>query len=591
MALKGTRVRARLDLTVLVPVKTKGRTPQVTVDAREALDAVTAVLGRTRLLEDLPDEREAYAGPDVLTPAGDVARLQMIEPLSVEWTRNPPSVPDTCSVTFRAATLPVDLRVMRGAQVGVWLYCHEDLNEDGAARAARCQVGDRGYFAGVVDVPSRSTDGRTITLECRDFTALPLATTLDLEQLDDIGLDQALPDIVRKLIDFVPGGDQWEIVARGSMAALGVPAHDLADERRTRVAARDETVTVGGMQDQAGIGNLRELLDFGGVKTDIRNGYRIDLPNADAPDGVEFGWVDPNQALAVQLAYRKAPTVTRTIPAHYVSKLVPPTWAQLLGSADNVWDAISRLCQLMGAVAEVAVLASGKIGVVIVDAAELQLSDVLRRFERDGSNVRSLTYGANVTNIGDARQLTGGQRVDWVEVQAMDPASGKMRRARYGRDEQSGSTTDHGLTLTAHGYTNQGHLDKLAQTAWLNANSGELELTVTTDDPWTDGGSVDDADLFGAGSGSVFDLEFTVANEAGGTSLDEALRALGVPPDAAEVLAAASENLAPSLRFQAVEVVHAYSQEGDGGYSVDVTMQTFLDDGAEHGAISVGDIL
>ena len=69
------------------------------------------------------------------------------------------------------------------------------------------------------------------------------------------------------------------------------------------------------------------------------------------------------------------------------------------------------------------------------------------------------------------------------------------------------------------------------------------------------------------------------------------LRALGVPEDAADTLAAASAAASPSLRFQAVEVKHSYSQTDDGSYSCDLTLQTFLDDGSEHGAIDVGDIL
>lgn len=513
--------------------------------------------------------------PIVLAAAGDVARIQMIEPLSLDWTRNPPSVPDEFTVTVRSVTVPVDLRIIRGMQVGAWLYVHEDASEDLQARAARCQVGTPGYFGGVVDVVKRTSDGRELTLECRDYTAIPMATTLDLEQLDGISLDQPLPDIVRALIDLVPGGDQWKIVPRGQMATLGVPAYDLADEVKVRVAAREVR------QDR--IGQLAVLSGPGDFDVDPNTGELIgELPTLGAIDSSAFDRVGTIDV---------AETITRKIPARVVSKTVPPTWAQLLGGADTVWEAITRLSQLMGAVAEVAVLDGGAVGVVLVDALELQLGDVLRPFERDGSAARVFEFGSNIVNMTDGRQLLGGQRIDWAEVQAADPVTGKMRRGRYGRSERSGAGSDHGLTVTAHGFTDQSHLDRLAKAAWLNANSGELELAVTTDDPWSLGGGPDDADLLGCGGGAVVDIDFAGLALADGVPLAVALRALGVPEDAADTLAAASAAASPSLRFQAVEVKHSYSQTDDGSYSCDLTLQTFLDDGSEHGAIDVGDIL
>lgn len=536
--------------------------------------------------------------PIVLAAAGDVARIQMIEPLSLDWTRNPPSVPDEFTVTVRSVTVPVDLRIIRGMQVGAWLYVHEDASEDLQARAARCQVGTPGYFGGVVDVVKRTSDGRELTLECRDYTAIPMATTLDLEQLDGISLDQPLPDIVRALIDLVPGGDQWVIVPRGQMATLGVPAYDLADEVKVRVASRE--------QDARPKGNLYGMVGaFGNldnVTLDPASAELVMLPDgpgfvdrgrADALKGLFISPRDADRASYFLANPEKFVTGSgpRKIPARVVSKTVPPTWAQLLGGADTVWEAITRLSQLMGAVAEVAVLDGGAVGVVLVDALELQLGDVLRPFERDGSAARVFEFGSNIVNMTDGRQLLGGQRIDWAEVQAADPVTGKMRRGRYGRSERSGAGSDHGLTVTAHGFTDQSHLDRLAKAAWLNANSGELELAVTTDDPWSLGGGPDDADLLGCGGGAVVDIDFAGLALADGVPLAVALRALGVPEDAADTLAAASAAASPSLRFQAVEVKHSYSQTDDGSYSCDLTLQTFLDDGSEHGAIDVGDIL
>jgi hypothetical protein len=221
----------------------------------------------------------------------------------------------------------------------------------------------------------------------------------------------------------------------------------------------------------------------------------------------------------------------------------------------STWDAIVRLCTLLGAIPEVATWSDGSVGIVIVAADELHGGgQFLRPFRRTVEGVelrhRVLVDGVDVDEVRERRELEAGSRVDFVELVAVDPDEGRTRRSRYGRlgpvaeadltdprarfgyvkDAKAsgkgtktpwvrretgnrrrphGVTSGRGVFMAAHGVTSQQHLDRLAENAWRSLNQGEFKLSpVEIKAPWSHGGGPDDADLLSLAAGAAVELRF-----------------------------------------------------------------------------------
>lgn len=151
-----------------------------------------------------PPEAVAGTPPDDLTVIGD------IEPISVQLSRNGLATADTCTIVLDAADAPFDPRILRAAHVEVVLgVVSADDYEAGIAFEVRREDGslvslvdgnDRtaGRFVGYVDdiSISYSEQGDTVTLECRDMSAVlrdgraPEGLSIDLTLPLDQGVEQ-----------------------------------------------------------------------------------------------------------------------------------------------------------------------------------------------------------------------------------------------------------------------------------------------------------------------------------------------------------------------------------------------------------------
>lgn len=580
------RVRTRIDLYCHVPeqslpavrrpvdLRPKFRDPSEREVVEGLLERGVAPK-RVRLKPESPEavrSVDRYGNP-TSNIEGDRALIAGLVALDLEWTRNPPAVADTFSIVVRGDALPVDLDLFSSIQVFGWLFVHEDAGEDLDQRQRRCRPGDPGCFGGIVDEIERDDAEGVLRLECRDFTAVLLAREAGPALIKSCDVAQPLPQIVEYLVRAVPGGDNWVVETRGQVGGKTL-SQRLSEEKRTLerkgfwsgVPIRRPEVK----KTQARVPS-RRTLRFGGAGGRFDAG--LDLEQTEEP--------------LSQVPVGPPPPVKRVYtPAKYKTKIQKPTPDRVFGtSKQSIWEAITKACSLAGVVAEVGVSSTGQPMVVLVDGLEIQQGTVFRAFERGKRKHRVVTHGADLGQLVERRQLTGGRRVRWVEVYSTDPVTGKTLRERFDDGPAAGTipgtegaakehSTDNGITLFAHGTHSAAELQHLARVAFSQVNRGELELTFSLQLPWTTGGSVFDADLLWCASGALMEVQFARADRFRGLQLEEALRRLGVPREAAAKLARASERLQPSLVFQVAELMHTVG--ADGEYRADIIAQRML---------------
>lgn len=518
------------------------------------------------------ERRYTYATETIEAEAprseGETAVIQQLDGLSWEWGRNAPGKADTLRIDIRSSALPVDSRVIESARVVAWLYVHETTTETHRQRMKRCAVGDEGEFAGIVDNIEVNRLADRITLTCRDLTAIPLSREATPALLASLDLNQTIETVVADLLKGFPGGEKWSVEPRGKIQGLERrPNFVLAEEKRVkrRYWKGEEGITfVEGAKDDPltiEFQNRIEVKEFKAQTADIKI-LHVDL---------------------LPVTYRRV--------AKIVTITVPPTVDSIFGSQSlTIWDAITRICQKLGIIAETTLAGDGSPCVVLVDGEEFLDGTVFRAFNRNGRNHRIITYGETISEFVESRDLTAGRKVDFVEIAAIDPDTGVTRRERYGRERVEAGAGG-GIKIYAHGVTQRAHLKRLAKQAWLQANQGELQLSVGSQVPWTSGGGVNDPDLLGCGAGAMIEIGFKAAQRLRGqASVEDILMRAGVPEKAARILGRASERANPSLLFQAVELTHSYSNEGSGSYRCQFQLQTFLDDGLAPGELEAEDV-
>jgi hypothetical protein len=577
------RVRSRVDLYVNLPDKFSSRLPsRVQSGLTEALDAAS----KTRVFRALgiavpkpsPVATEDTAGERALIP-GLLAR-------ELTWTRNPPSIADEFEITLRGDSLPVDLRLFESIQVFGWLFVHSNNAQTLDQAMENLKPGDPGSFAGVVDSVERDDASGDITLSCRDFTALLLAREATPAVFEGIDIDQSLEGIVLTLINEVPGGDKWIVQARGAVNEGPTISARLTEEKRIRKKKGFyETITVA---DKKGIVSVqvKDINFNGGTDQDLvdkvmgrKTTRRVRVTNygGGKEQKVEHVPRSTPKSYSIGLAL-KSKRVYR--PAKYQTKIIKPTPDRVWGSKKmSIWDAITRVCQLVGAIPEVGVSTSGNPMVVIVDGLEIQSGETLRPFQRGDRSHRVMQHGNDIAQMVERRELIGGNRVNWVEVYSTDPVTGKTLRERFHddtRDADGKRVDNNGITVFAHGANSSAALQRIAKRVWAQVNRGELELTFSSSLPWTSGGTVRDADLLTCASGALIEMQFARADRFKGLDLEDAFQLIGVPKSAARKLAEASDRLKPSLLFQVAEIVHTMGESGE--YRADIIAQTLLDD-------------
>lgn len=576
------RIACRVDLEIQVPPPPSGFLPE---EGAAAIQAIADVLEGIPAFDDvfLPTfeeralaERERFEEEERENAEDSVAVIQAIVALEWTHTRNPPSVADLFEVTIPSRHLPVDLRVPDQMRIQAWTFVRNAADESFDDRLDRCQPGDPGHFAGIVDNLEVNRKAGTLTLACRDLTAIPLGREVSGATLRGLNMRDPVDKLVEDLmVQSVPGGDLWEVETRGRLrAGARSPERVLSDEKRKRVKKkRDVLVFEFGPDEEKASGKSSAEGESYEVPASLAHRSIIRSRSRRA-------WFKANAIVGAPRRSIIEPEFVEETFTKILTVRVPPTTEAVFGSEKmTVWAAITKLCQKLSVVPEVSLAEDGSPLIVLVDAEEYLDGRFFRAFSRGERKHRIITYGRDIAELAESRDLTAGDRIDWVEVIAIDPDKGVTRKERFGKpgDRAEGS----GLQIPYHGTTKRSHLKRLARQAWLNANSGELQLSAEIDIPWTTGGGVDDPDLLQCAAGTIVEVAFAVAKRHRGNALEDILRRhpIYMPAHAAKVLGRASERAAPSLVFQVAELVHSGSGEGDGAYSCSLTLQTFLDDG------------
>lgn len=200
--MRSSHLQARLDLGIRIRGAKKER-PLATSRGRRdladgRLDRAETVL--PRLVDNLP--------------------TMSLAPVSATWKRNPPGSADELDVTVRHEEIPFALTVFEGAAVDFWLFEHRDPRQ--------CTQGEPGHFSGIVDEIQRDVIGDgTVTLTCRDWTALALGTKLGEDIVKSFKIENLdLLGAVERLLRYMPGGETWtvESIGRAGATPVGVEA-------------------------------------------------------------------------------------------------------------------------------------------------------------------------------------------------------------------------------------------------------------------------------------------------------------------------------------------------------------------------------
>lgn len=203
---------------------------------------------------DLQAQREALQRrvsdaemPAALQAGGDNGATLDVLPRSVQIDRNGLRTADTCSIVFDYRDAPIDPRVIRSAAVRVTIGVvpagdFEDgmaggLEEGDPASLVREGAEGTTQFVGFVDdwrIDLDGEDGDTISLDCRDVTAL-----LHDEKLPSgLGIDLSVPldEGVRRLLNEFPSTRGVPVLfgGEGERDQAPIPAEALPPARRAR---------------------------------------------------------------------------------------------------------------------------------------------------------------------------------------------------------------------------------------------------------------------------------------------------------------------------------------------------------------------
>ncbi len=553
--------RARVDLRITVPatlnqVKTTPTKPEDIAHSNtlRAVELATLELFGERL------------------PASNRATIAHIQPTSLTWTRNLPATPDELSVTLPAGALPFDLRILRQIEVSAWIWVKRGLKDDGSS----LQHGAPGYFAGFAKLPTRDRRADSVTLECVDYTSQPMAHDLDPAFVATLDLTLTLADLMRQILNQMPGGKAWEVLPLGQLAGPLSSKAMLADEAQW--AERKPPILSFLNSDPA---------------SQVISGFEKSFP--DGPQGDMFRWPVYERRIIQQGITAKARKARRK----EIFQAFDPS-----GNL-KVWDAIVELCARMGVLPDVTVTSAGRVALALTDAAEYHSGAGYKRFSRQGRSWRRLTEGKSIDRFTETRDLVIGDPVDFVEVGSTHPVTGKTIKARYGTADAgeigviTGQPTGFvpteskgkGVFQFAHGITDPAHLKQLAQVAFIAFAKGEYKIEISSLDPWSDGGGPDDPDLLGLAPGGAMEIAFQGLDEHA-QGLDPAgfFKARGLPPEVAELVARATKQLRPSLLFHCSKVVHRIELVDDGSYDCTMNLQTYLNDGERPVDLATADL-
>lgn len=432
----------------------------------------------------------------------EIVRLTQIRPERVSWTRNLPAVADELDVTFSASLLPVGLTALEGARVTVWLYEHQQI--------WNCLPGQPGMFVGLADELSRDRSERTITLRCRDMTAVCLDAKISTAELKliDISKSASLEGLVKLLLGFAgPFAADWKVVNvsrndAGSTYAAFLNSEIQAFQKRKGKGSKGKPAT----STQRRLRTLDTLAD---------------------------------------------------------------------GDETSVWDIICQVCVRLGTVPEVMLGRDGNPQVHLIDALDLQTSDALRPFSRNGRRTRSLTIGQSIGHTSESVRFARNEDLpDQVVVSTFDHETAAFTEGRFPLDAKGrGKEKPKILYQVVEGVSGQQALDSMAAATWVAAQQRQVEFEVETWSPWSDGGGAVSPDLLDLGAGAAMVI---LSSEESDHAARRELEALDLPRDVIEAFMRAEDRKPPSLMFQVAEVALEYQGGSQPDFSCKMKLNAFL---------------
>jgi len=247
------------------------------------------------------------------------------------------------------------------------------------------------------------------------------------------------------------------------------------------------------------------------------------------------------------------------------------------GDETAVWDVVCQLCARMGVVPEVT--AGEKVPVVLlVDALDLQTSDVLRPFARNGSGAgRTLTLGRTVATFDETLRLTRDADLpDQVVVGAWDHEKGTMVEVAFPYDAKAKKGDKlRRVYQVAEGTADQAVLTRVAAAAWAATRQHQLEVEVETWSPWSDGGGPHDPDLLDIGAGAALAIQVSGAY-AHNLAREEREAFERLDDKVQEAFTSANASVPRSLLFQVGEVTHTFSAGDSPDYACRLKINAFL---------------
>jgi hypothetical protein len=160
-------------------------------------------------------------------------------PARLTWVRNQPGEADQLDVDLFYDAFPIDPRTLRGIAIDAWLFEHQT--------PSTCRKGDPGHFSGVVD--RVEVKGSKLTLNCRDWTMLPMNTKIGEGVLGKVPTREGAPLglVVRQLLNIMPGGEKWTIEALSPIGDVRAepPKIRPAEKRKGAASASNAAVVKG----------------------------------------------------------------------------------------------------------------------------------------------------------------------------------------------------------------------------------------------------------------------------------------------------------------------------------------------------------
>jgi hypothetical protein len=236
----------------LNPADTASKIAELNAELREVLQEPETP-GRAQRAQSIRNKRDALRAAQRIGPGSRIEAIDGgspdarfgrsgIIPMSCSVARNGFRTADTASIQLNWKDVPFDPRIVRAAGVELTIGV---VSGDDFAKGFKGQLGDRGLPLSTIDVaPGGKLDGSftqfvgwvddwainfgsdsdTVTLECRDYTALFIDTFL----LPNDGIDLEKP-LIEGIQEFIDGEDDNGGVKYPTVAGISVVFGDVGE--------------------------------------------------------------------------------------------------------------------------------------------------------------------------------------------------------------------------------------------------------------------------------------------------------------------------------------------------------------------------